>query len=181
MRIIKTLFLLPVVLITAFTVADNNFWKVKLKEAKINFVLPSEPHKLSFSGLDATINFNKGSLTTSEIIARIDVKSLTTEDEGLTKHLLTADFLDAEKFPAIKFISSRINKTDTGFVAYGALTMKDSAHVVMLPFTFTEKGKEGLFKGWFEIYSGDYGVMKKSKTGKDKIRVTLEIPVIRSK
>lgn len=161
----------------AFTFLKGNAWSVKNDGVKINFILPSEPHQLSFSGLNADINFDASMPMSSEIIARIDVKTLKTEASGLTEHLLSADFLDVAKYPEIKFISSRIMKTDSGYVAYGGLCMKDSVKAVKLPFTFTEKGDEGMFKGTLHIFSGDYGVMKKSKSGGDEVVISLEIPV----
>ena len=176
---------LPALIILAlsfgFILSGIAKWSADTKNAKVDFVLPTEPHKLSFSGLTADIVFDAADLKHSEIIARIDVSTLATEDLGLTKHLLSADFLDADKFPQIKFISSRIEKTGEGYTAYGALAMKDSVHAVAIPFTFDQVGKKGTFKGKFSIFSGDYGVMKKSKSGKDQVDITLEIPVNRSK
>src|ERR1051326_2318544 len=158
-----------------FTFLKGNTWTVDAKNIKISFDVPADPHQLSFTTLDASINFDPLSPAASEIIARIDVKSLVTEDPGLTKHLLSPDFLDAEKFPQIKFISTRIEKKGQGFIAYGGLALKDSVHAVSIPFTFTQNDEEASFKGSFSIFSGDYGVMKKSKSGSVKVIISLEI------
>jgi polyisoprenoid-binding protein YceI len=168
----------------AFTIAKAPCWSISAKDAKITMSMPAEPqHQLSFTGLDANICFDPADLGSSEIIARIDVRSLVTEDAGLTKHLLTADFFGADKFPVIKFISTRfeLNSVSGGFTAYGALAMKDSVKAVSIPFKFEGDKEKGTFKGNFEIFSGDFGVMKKSKSGSDKVVVTLEVPVTRPK
>ncbi|HEY6163208.1 MAG TPA: YceI family protein [Bacteroidia bacterium] len=178
----RTLSLLFLPVLLAFTLGGITNWTVKPAGVKIDFSLPAEPHKLSFSGLDASIAFDPADLAASEVIARIDVKTLATEDPGLTQHLLSPDFLDAKKYPRIKLMSTGFEKQEGGgYLMHAALAIKDSVHAVLVPFTFETKGEEGLFKGSFEIFSGDYGVMKKSKSGGDKVVINLEIPVTRSK
>lgn len=153
-------------------------WKIDASAAKVSFEMPNEGTKGTLGNLEATIQFDMAHLTESVITATVDAATINTGIEGKDKHLKTNDFFDAEKFPKIKFVSQSIKATDKGFETTGKLTIKDSTHVITIPFTFEKKGEEeGVFKGTMDIFSGDYGVMKKSKSGKDQVVVTLEVPV----
>lgn len=158
------------------TLADD--WTIDTTQAKVSFELPDEGTKGTIGGLAASIHFNPLSLGDAKIEASVDVATLNTGVEGKDHHLKTADFFDAEKFPKIKFTTDKVTATDKGFLATGKLMMKDSVKTIDIPFNFESKGdNEGVFKGTMEVFAGDYGIMKKSKTGKDKVVITIEVPV----
>lgn len=65
--------------------------------------------------------------------ATIDAASIDTGIEKRDGHLRSADFLDAEKFPAIEFRSTGIEKGQTGaYKLKGELTMRGVTRPVML-------------------------------------------------
>ena len=70
-------------------------------------------------------------------------------------------FFDAEKYPLIHFVSYKIEKTTTGYVATGKLTIKETTKDVAIPFTFEGSSNEGTFKGNFEINRTDLRTCKK--------------------
>lgn len=163
-----------VLLTSAFTVSI--LWKADEKKSTVNFEISDK--KGTFSNLTSSINFDKSNLKDSKITASIDVKTLKAGNERLEAHLLSPDFFEAEKFPKITFTSTEINSSATGFIAKGTLNIKDSTKVIELPFTFTEDGKDkATFSGTMTVMAGDYGVMKKSKDGNDKVTVYLSVPV----
>ncbi|MGL5888257.1 MAG: YceI family protein [Bacteroidia bacterium] len=156
-------------------------WVADIEKAVITFDLPDGGASGSVKGLDAAINFDPSNLSESSITASVDVKTLTTGIDMRDKHLMADDYFDAEKHPKITFTATSILPGDNGFIANGKLSMRDSVHAVSIPFTFTENGDSGMFKGSFSVFAGDYGVGKKSKGGKDKVVVTLEVPATRKK
>ncbi|MBL7911160.1 MAG: YceI family protein [Bacteroidia bacterium] len=165
---------LLVLLTSAFTVSI--LWKADEKTSTVNF--EGGGKKGTFGNLVSTINFDKTNLKDSKITASIDVKTLKAGNERLNAHLLSPDFFDAEKFPKITFTSTEITGFGNGFLANGTLHMKDSTKVIELPFTFTEDGNDkATFSGTMTVMAGDYGVMKKSKEGNDKVIVYLTVPV----
>lgn len=170
-----------VVLLSAFTFLGGSTWTVNSKSVQIKFAVVGNKHQLSFPDIKADINFDANDLKNSELVTRINVNSLVSDDAELTKHLLSADFFGVEKYPQIKFISTRIEKSEVGYTAYGALAIKDSVRAITLPFTFDQKGEEGVFKGEFSLLCSDYGVMQKSKSGSDKVIISLEIGVAKNK
>jgi len=162
--------------LVAFSVyAMSVLWTVKTDAAKVSFTLPGNGTTGTLTSLKANIEFDEKDLANSKISASVEVKSLNSGDEGKDKHLKSADFFDADKFPLISFASTKIIAAEKGFVATGTLTIKDSVKVIELPFTFDNKGAEGTFQGKFSIECGDYGVTKKGK--KVPVDITLEIPV----
>lgn len=152
-------------------------WNVKTDGAKIAFELPNEGTKGTFSGLKAAIEFDEKDPSASKITASVDASTVNTGNTKRDDHLRSADFFDVAKYPTITFTSSKITATDKGFTAKGTLTMKDVTKEVEIPFTFENKDSEGVFKGKLSIFSGDYGVMKRSKTDKDQVDLTIEVPV----
>lgn len=163
------------VIATGFTA--SMLWNISNDGVTINFELPDEGTKGTLSGLKAVIDFDKNDLSTGKISASVDVNTLNTGNAQKDNHLKSADFFDAEKHPVISFESTSIKQTETGFVTVGNLTMKDSVKSIEIPFTFSEENGAGVFKGTMELHPGDYGVTKKSKSGKDKVVVTIAVPV----
>jgi len=190
--------ILPVTICAAlallsFKLITVSTWKVKSDAVKINFSMPKEPHgtgSITGTGLNAEIMMDSAPakskdgdlIADAKIKAVVDVKALTTPKGGLTNHLMSPDFFDAEKFPKMTFTSTGIkamvkNVIAGNYVAEGTLNIKDSTKTVSIPFTFESKDKEGVLKGTLEIFAGDYGIMKKSAEGNDKVVITIEVPV----
>jgi hypothetical protein len=183
------------IVLMSFTLLAPYNWKVKTDAVKINFSMPKEPHgtgSITGTGLNAEIiladqdvkSKDGGVVPDAKIKAVVDVSSLTTPKPGLTNHLMSPDFFDAEKFPKMTFTSTGIksmlkNAMNGNYVAEGSLNIKDSTKNVSIPFTFESKDKEGTLKGTLEIFAGDYGIMKKSAEGNDKVIITIEVPVTR--
>lgn len=156
-------------------------WTIDAQKARIQFDLPDGGASGTVEGLTADVHFDPLQPAQSSITASVDVKSLTTKLDMRDKHLMSNDYFNAEKYPKITFTATGIEPSEKGFVANGKLQMRDSVHTISIPFTFEEKGDTAWFKGNFELFSGDYGVGKKSKSGKDRVVVKLEVPAVKSK
>jgi polyisoprenoid-binding protein YceI len=175
-KIFFPLALLLIILASSFTA--SLIWNVSANGVTINFELPDQGTKGTVSGLKASIDFDAKDPVSSKITASIDIKTLNTGDAKKDHHLLTADFFDAEKFPLITFTSSSIKASNEGFLATGNLTMKDSTKNIEIPFTFSEDASgAGVFKGTMTVFSGDFGITKKSGSGKDKVIIQINVPV----
>jgi len=67
------------------------------------------------------------------VILTAPVASIDTKNEQRDKHLLSADFFDAEHFPELKFESTGIEKSgEDGFRMYGNLTLKGVTKAITL-------------------------------------------------
>ncbi|HEY7477135.1 MAG TPA: YceI family protein [Actinomycetota bacterium] len=69
----------------------------------------------------------------SRVEAVLEATSLETHTQQRDDHLRSPDFLDVERFPEIRFVSTGLRHTDgTGFELDGELTIKDITNPVTL-------------------------------------------------
>jgi polyisoprenoid-binding protein YceI len=90
-----------------------------------------------FDDFSGTVTYDPQDVTKSSVEVAIKTASIDTGNADRDKHLKSADFFDAEKYPEITFKSTRIEKRGNGYVAYGPLTMRGVTKEVELPFTIT--------------------------------------------
>jgi polyisoprenoid-binding protein YceI len=155
-------------------------WKVDTTNTKVNFTVhgPFGTVHGSFTGLEATINFNEKSLSGSSIEASIDAKTVSTGVSLRNSDLRNKEeWLNTDKYPRISFKSKKIEKTDKGFKASGDLTIKGITKPVNVPFTFTNKESMGVFAGQFTINRSDYNLGKPGGSVGSVITIILTVPV----
>ena len=88
-----------------------------------------------FKEFQGTIHYDDKDMTKSTVEFTAKVASVDTEVEARDKHLRTADFFDAEKYPELTFKSTGVErKGKGGYVLRGDLTMKGVTKPVALPF-----------------------------------------------
>lgn len=83
-----------------------------------------------FTKFEGTVDLAE-SLEKSSVKANIDVASIDTGNDKRDDHLRSSDFLDAKKFPAMKFESTSVKGTAESFKVNGNLTL----HGVTKPVT----------------------------------------------
>jgi len=77
-----------------------------------------------FTDFDADIALNPDVPERSRVAATITTASLRTDNEDRDREVLSATFLDAERYPEIRFASSDVTRVDdTTFLVRGDLTM----------------------------------------------------------
>jgi polyisoprenoid-binding protein YceI len=93
--------------------------------------------KGQFAKVTGTLTLDESSLPNSHIEASIEASSIVTSDVQRDTHLKSADFFDAEKFPALSFKSTRITPVRDGELALeGDLTIRGVTRKVV----FTVEG-----------------------------------------
>ena len=155
-------------------------WKVDTAKAKVSFSVhgPFGTVHGSFTGLEATINFDEKSLSNSSITASIDAKTVSTGISLRNSDLRNKEqWLNTDKYPRISFKSNKIEKNGSGFKASGTMTIKGVTKQAEIPFTFTGKDATGIFKGQFTIKREDYNIGKPGGSVGDIITITLTVPV----
>jgi polyisoprenoid-binding protein YceI len=89
-------------------------------------------------------------------------------------HAKSDKWLDAVKYPVIRFTSKTINKTAKGYEAVGTLDFHGVQKDITLPFTF----ENNVFAGAFELNRMDYNINKEEpKHGGSDFKITLNVPV----
>ena len=85
-----------------------------------------------FGGITGVLNRVDADHTESSLEVSIDVSTVNTQDEKRDGHLKSPDFFDAEKFPAMTFKSTHIEKKGDGFAVTGDLTIHGVTKPVVL-------------------------------------------------
>ncbi len=156
---------------SAFTVIKSQDWKIN-----DNYVIKFDGGDPSgeFKGLKANISFDPNNLASSKFDASIDVASINTGNGMKNTHAKSEKWFDAEKYPAIKFISTSITKTATGYVAAGTLEMHGVQKPAIIPFTFDNN----VFTGSFTVNRMDFNInTAEPDHGGSKFKVDIMVPV----
>jgi polyisoprenoid-binding protein YceI len=146
-----------------------------------------------FSGVAGTVVIDAGAPQNSKVEARIDASTIHTRDEQRDTHLKSADFLDVAKFPAITFVSTKVDPSSDGWKVTGDLTI----HGVTRPVVLDVEALAPVAKDpWGNIKTGTSASTKISRkdfgmefnmvleTGGvmvgDEIAITLELELLRA-
>lgn len=115
-------------------------WKSDLSHSKVSF---NVSHMVvaevtgRFTEFEATLTQGKDDFSDAKISAAIKTKSINTDSEGRDKHLRSADFFDAEKYPEITFVSKSFEKSGNDrFKVTGDLTMHGTTKTIVLDTKF---------------------------------------------
>lgn len=152
-------------------------WTVDKENVKISWALGDKTG--TFNGLEAEIHFDPAFPGAARLRAVVDVTSQNSGIKDLDNHLQTADFFEAEKYPAIVFESSSVEVDDSGFVAKGMLTVKDTTIEVEIPFTFEQTDAGGMFSGTLALNTGQLHVSKRSGRTEPNCKITIVVPVVK--
>ena len=88
--------------------------------------------KGQFTKVTGVVTLDEADVTRSHIQGSIEAASISTRDAQRDAHLMSADFLDAEKFPTLSFESRRITRTgDSELAVSGVLTIHGVAREVV--------------------------------------------------
>ena len=86
-----------------------------------------------FAGVEGSVRVEDGDLTTAQVDVTIDAASVDTRVEQRDEHLRSADFLDVERFPELRFKSTSVERTgEAELRVAGDLTIRDVTHPVVL-------------------------------------------------
>jgi len=133
-----------------------------------------------FTGFKGSINFDAQSPANGSFDVTIDAGTVNTDNSLRDSHLRDASYFDVQKYPVIRFVSSKINpagKTGT-FNISGKLTIKDVTRDISFPFTATTLSDGYIFKGSFKINRKDFGVGGTS-TISNELEVLLDVVAVK--
>ena len=124
--------------ITASVSAQN--WKIDGAHSKIRFttkyLLISDTDG-EFKNFDGTVTASKADFSDLKADVKVEVKSISTDNDMRDGHLKSDDFFNSEKFPSITFKSTDIKSL--GYKKYmlsGELTIRDVTKKVTLPLVY---------------------------------------------
>jgi polyisoprenoid-binding protein YceI len=126
----------------------------------------------TLNALTGTLRFDPLAPQNSRFEVQLPLAKL---DAGAsTENALSADWLDAARFPHITFVSSTCTAAGSGFELQGDLTLHGQTRPVRIPFTYAEKGKKASFQGTLQIARRDFGVNMPGDVA-DTLNVTIAV------
>jgi polyisoprenoid-binding protein YceI len=147
----------------------------------------------SFQKFSGTVSLNEQDITASSVSVSIDTASINTGVDQRDAHLRSADFFEVEKFPAMTFQSTKVEKTSgSGLRVTGKLTIRDITREVVLEAEQLGAGKDpwGNVKAAFEAKTSidrrDFGLKwnQALEAGGvlvgEKVEIALEIQAVQA-
>lgn len=139
----------------------------------------------TFTGVSGRLMLDPASPNTGSADVSISLYSLDSGHRERDTHLLTAEFLDANKYPTMRFVSSGFKSTgkDTGIMA-GQLTLHGATRSVEIPYkilgfaTDPWGSQRAAFEGRFSINRSDYGITKHVDGGSGLVGNEVEITLL---
>lgn len=143
-------------------------WKVDPMHSSVNFNIKHMGISFvqgRFDKFDGTVVSSGKDLDKATFNFNVVTGSVNTGVEMRDKHLKSADFFDAEKFPTMTFESGSITKDKNNtYILKGKLTIKDMTKEISIPVTYggvtkNQQGKEILgFQTKFIVNRLDYNI-----------------------
>lgn len=115
-------------------------------------------HKGGFKTFTGSVTVPGEDLTKATISATIDMKSTFTDSDDLTKHLLSADFFEADKFTESKFVSTAIAKEGENYSITGDLTLHGVTKSITFPAMLSLADGKVTSHAEFDINRNDFGI-----------------------
>jgi len=120
-------------------------------------------YTLRFNGLDGGFTYDPANWQATKVTFTVDPRSVDTNDAAFNKQI--AGYFDAEKYPAISFVSTAAQGQDGKGTVTGDLTFHGVTKPVTLDVTFdgaghgvTPLGTRLGFSGSAQIKRSDFGV-----------------------
>ena len=141
----------------------------------------------AFTQADGTIVYDARNVAASSVKVTLPLAGLQSGVDAFNEHLRSADFFDAEKYPAITFTSTKVEAAgDKKLRVTGDLTIKGVTKSAVLDVTLNGMGPHPMskresigFDATTTIKRSDFGVDKYAPNVSDdvQIRITTEASV----
>ncbi len=147
---------------------------VKWRGAKV-----TGAHDGGFHTLDGVLTVQGEAVTGAQV--RIDTRSIYSDTEKLTGHLMSADFFDVEKHPEAIFAADQFVPADSAGATHlvtGNLTMLGNTRSVTFPATITREGERVRAQADFIIDRTQWGIVYKGKADdliSNDVRIILDV------
>jgi len=137
------------------------FNQVQADKSAINFVYQQMGVKLDgkFRKFAARLNFDPAKPTEAKATIDVDLASVDTGAQEGDDEVAGKPWFNTKAFPTAQFVSGPVKALGGNrYEVAGKLTIKGKTQDVVVPATFTEQGKTGVFDGSFTIRRADFSI-----------------------
>jgi polyisoprenoid-binding protein YceI len=164
-------------------------WTVDARASSLAFSVAQVGSIVSgrFPAWTGEIVLDPSSLATARIEIRIDTRPVSANNRDVDSLMKGPNFLDVQKFPEARFVSTSIAGSGDRYEARGKLTIRGVTRDAVLPFTLTiaddpaQPGRvRATAKGRIVLKRLDYGVGQNewAATGQVANEVTVDLNVV---
>ncbi len=169
MKIIYSIFLVTSLSFTSVSAIANNYIiDIKGMHAAIQFKISHLGYSWlvgRFNDFDGSFSYDKNKPEASKIEIMIKTNSIDSNHAKRDKHLREEDFLDVDKYPEAKFIStSFVQKSDGTAILKGDFTLRGITNPISIDVVYIGEGDDPWggyrigFEGETRILLADYGL-----------------------
>ncbi|MFY9180015.1 MAG: YceI family protein [Venatoribacter sp.] len=140
----------------------------------------------SFTKFDGDFSYDAAKPEDSKISVKIDTTSVNTNHAERDKHLRTADFLNAGKFPEAKFVSTSVKSTgDKTMDVTGDFTLNGITKPVVVKAVAIGEGKDpwGGYRAGFEgttaLSVDDFNIKMAKDMGLKEVEIFMSFEGVR--
>lgn len=140
----------------------------------------------TFKDFSGDFSYDKNNPTADKVSVVIDTKSIDTNHAKRDEHLRTADFLNVEKFPQAKFVSTKVTpKAGDYFDIEGNLTLNGVTKPITIHAEFIGEGADpwGGYRAGFHgntvFKLTDFAINHELGKDSEEVEMTLSIEGVR--
>ncbi len=164
------------------TSTKGDAYTLDAASSKVDFVGSNitTAHAGGFKKVSGTATLNGSDVVGAFVSIGIDTTSTYSDDEKLTKHLMSEEFFDTKKFPSARFVSTDIKQGGAGgtHTVTGNLTLHGKTKSISIVATIKQQGNTVSVKSEFSINRKDFDIMyagKKDDLIRDGVVMKLEL------
>lgn len=141
-----------------------------------------------FGSVTGTVRFDQVNIANSSVNVSIDVTGVDTGESARDSVLKSASFLDIDKYPTATFVSTRVEKTASGLIITGNLTLRGVTRQVVLtadgpngPVTGMDQKLHAGFTATAAIDRRDFGIGTSFPSGivGDQVTLSIDLEIIK--
>jgi polyisoprenoid-binding protein YceI len=162
---------------------DNAKSKIEFTGSKV-----TGKHDGGFKMFKGVIDLVGEKAEDSRVLFEIEMNSVFTDTDGVTKHIQTPDFFDVERFPKSSFVSTKVEpneKLGTGnYTVTGDLEIRGTKKTITFPAKITIGPAEVEVDSEFSINRRDFGIIYAGKADdliRDDVVLRLDLHAPRKK
>ena len=113
----------------------------------------------SFKQFDGQLRFDPSAPEAASAVVEVELASIDTGSEEGDEEAARKTWFNTKDFPTARFESTGVKALGGNkYEVAGKLTIKGTTRDVVVPATFAEQGKAGVFEGSLTIKRGDFSV-----------------------
>ncbi len=167
MQKLKILFLVSAFGFFGFAAVSQTTWKADPAHSSVNFKVKHSGISLvtgKFEKFEGTLAGDSANFSDAKISFTVQTSSINTSVTPRDNHLRSADFFEVEKYPEMKFESTRMEKKAVDqYLLFGNLTIKNVTKPVVFEVTHgghfkNDRGEKHGFQASYTIDRTDFNV-----------------------